>query len=168
MTKPDVVLVRLLELRRLTERRALEEQLARQEDCRRARREVDEAAAAVARRLADARAHERLQIEAFIGQAVPQGALLRFQEKIDAMLAFHQHLQTVERDATTALHARDTALAAACAKFRMRQRATAKLDLVVKQRSVRTARRQAALAEAGHEEPAGRGLARPAPTDGKA
>ena len=39
MTKRDVVLARLLELRRLTERRALEEQFARQADCLGAQRE---------------------------------------------------------------------------------------------------------------------------------
>jgi hypothetical protein len=168
MTKPDVVLARLLELRRLTERRALEEQFARQGDCHRAQRKVDEAAAAVARRLADARAHERQQIEAFIGQAVPQGVILRFQEKIDAMLAAHQQLRTVEQDAKTALQDRVTALAEARAKYQMRQRAAAKLDLVAKQRSVRTTRRRAALAEAGHEEHASRGLAWPASNGGKA
>jgi hypothetical protein len=168
MTKPDLALVRLLELRRLIERRALEEQLACQGDCRRAQREVDEAAAAVARHLADARAHERQQIEAFIGQAVSQGAIVRFQEKLDAMMAKHQQMRTVEQDAKTALRDRVAALAEARTKFQMRQRATAKLDLVAKQRSVRANRWRAALAETGHEEHASRGAAWPASDGSKA
>jgi hypothetical protein len=157
MTKPDVVLARLLLLRRLTERRALDEQFARHEDCRRAQREVDEAADTATRRLADARAHEQQQIGSLIGQAVSQSSMLRFQEKVDGMLADHQQMRTVEQNARTALGDSVAALADARAKFQMRQRATAKLDLVAKQRSVRTARRQAALAETGQEEHALRG-----------
>ena len=159
MTKHDVVLARLLELRRLIERRALEEQLVRQGDCHRAQREVDEAAGSAARCLADARAHEQQQIGAFIGKTVSHGSILRFQEKRDAMLAAHLQLRTLEQDARTTLESRSAALAEARAKFQMRRRATAKLDLIAKQLAVRTLHREAALAEAVHEEHAIRGPA---------
>jgi hypothetical protein len=159
MTKRDVVLARLLELRRLTERRALEEQFARQADCLRAQREVDEAADAAANCLDSARSHEQQQIGTLIGQTVSHSSIVRFQEKLDAMLAEHQHMRNVEQDARTTLENRSAALAEARAKFRMRQRATAKLDLIAKQLAVRALRRQAAFAEAGHEEHA---IGRPA------
>jgi hypothetical protein len=168
MTKRDVVLARLLELRRLTERRALEEQFARQADCLRAQREVDEAADAAANCLDSARSHEQQQIGTLIGQTVSYGSIVRFQEKLDAMLAEHQQMRNVERDARTTLENRSAALAEARAKFQMRQRATAKLDLIAKQLAVRASRRQAALAEAGHEEHAIRGPARPESDGGKA
>jgi hypothetical protein len=161
MTKPDVVLARLVELRRLTERRALEEQFARQADCHRAQRKVDEAADAAAGCLAHARSHEQQQIRAFIGQTVSHGSIVRFQENLDAMLAEHQQMRTVEQDARTTLENRVAALAEARAKLLMRQRAAAKLDLIAKQLAVRTLRRQAALAEAGQEEHAVQGQARP-------
>jgi hypothetical protein len=160
MTKRDVVLARLIELRRLTERRALEEQLARQGDCHRAQREVDEAASSAARCLADARAQEQQQIGAFIGKTVSLGLILRFQEKRDAMLAVYRQLRTLEQDARTTLENRSAALAEARAKFQMRRRATAKLDLIGTQLAVKALlREEAALAEAGHEEHAIRGPA---------
>jgi hypothetical protein len=168
MTKSDVVLARLLELRRLTERRALEEQFARQADCLRAQREVDEAADAAGRFLAGARAHEQQQIGTLIGQTVSHRSILRFQEKLDVMLAEHQRMRNVEQDARTTLENRSAALADARAKFQMRQRATAKLDLIAKQLAVTTSRRQAALAEAGHEEHAIQGPAHPESDGGKA
>jgi microcompartment protein CcmL/EutN len=167
MTKPDVVLARLLELRRLTERRALEEQLVRQADCHRAQREVDEAADAAAGCLAHARSHEQQQIRAFIGQTVSHGSIVRFQENLDSMLAEHQQMQSVEQEARTTLGNTVAALAEARAKLLMRQRATAKLDLIAKQLAVRALHRQAALAEAGHEEHAIRGPSRPDSDGGK-
>jgi hypothetical protein len=150
--KANVVLARLLELRRRGEQRALERLIAREGDCHNGQRRVDEAADAALRQMAKARAQERQEIESFRGEAVPQRAILRFYEKLDAMMLEHARLRVVEETACKALREHEEARAKAQRELRACQRATTKLDAAVKKQSIDTALRQAAFTEAADEE----------------
>jgi hypothetical protein len=150
--KVDTVLARLLELRRLGEQRALERLIAREGDCRKAQQEVEKTADAALRQMAEARARERKEIESFGGKAMSQRALLRFYAKLDTMMVEQARLRTVEEKARNALRDSLEARVDAQRDFRARQRATIKLDEVVKQQSISSAFRQSALTEAAAEE----------------
>jgi hypothetical protein len=150
--KANAVLARLLELRRRGEQRALERLIAREGDCRHAQQRVEEAADAALRQMAKARAQERQEIESLRGEVVPQRAILRFYEKLDAMMIEHARLRVVEETARKALHAVVEARGKAQEELRACQRATTKLDAAVKKQSFDTALRQAAFTEAADEE----------------
>ena len=150
--KAHAVLARLLELRRRGEQRALEVLIAREGDCRRARQKLETAADAAVRQMAQARAQERKEIESFAGEAVSQGAILRFYAKLDAMMVEQERLRSIEEAAREDLQGCTSAHADAQMQLRARQRATAKLDEVVRRQKINHALRQTALGEAAAEE----------------
>lgn len=151
--KTHAVLARLLELRRLAERRALEALIARDEDCRRAQQALEAAQAATRRQLATTHAQERKEIEAFRGEVVSQSAFGRFHAKLDTMMIEYARLRTLEETERKTLQEGLEARAHARQDFRARQRTTIKLDEIVKRQSMSTAYRQATLAEVAEEEP---------------
>jgi hypothetical protein len=150
--KADVMLSRLLALRRLSEKRALEMLVSRQGECRRAQRAVEEAASDATRHWLETATHERQQIEAFARQPVPAAAIRRFREQVDALVEEQKRLRAVGDTARKALQECQHALDEARASLRLRERAVAKLDHLAQQQSALSARREAADAEAADEE----------------
>ena len=150
--KAHAVLARLLELRRRGEQRALEALIAREGDCRRARQKLETAANASLRQMAQARAQERKEIESFGGEAVSQSAILRFYAKLDAMMEEQERLRSIEETARTDLQGCTSARTDAQMQLRTRQRATAKLDEVVRRQTISLTLHQTALGEAAAEE----------------
>jgi flagellar biosynthesis chaperone FliJ len=145
-------IARLLDLRRLRERSALDALTQCEGDCRRAEQQVEAARDAVARHLAHAREHEREKIRSLVGQAVSATDIARLQADLDAMAAETVRLRQVEQEAQTALHNAGLACDAARERFRLCQRAVTKLDRLAEQERRKAARLEAAYAEADLEE----------------
>jgi hypothetical protein len=145
-------LIRLLDLRRAKEKRALDALMRHDGDYRRAERRLEAARQAVARSKTQAQRRERAQIQALIGRPVSPAAMARLQADLDAVMVETEKLRDDERAAQAALDETERARDAAREHFRLCQRAAAKLDrLAAEQRQLET-RRQAALDEAELEE----------------
>ena len=80
-------IARLLDLRRLRERSALDALTQCEGDCRRAEQQVEAARNAVAHHLAEARTHEQGKRQALVGRAVSAAEIARLQADLDAMAA---------------------------------------------------------------------------------
>jgi len=145
-------IARLLALRRLRERSALDALTQCEGDCRRAEQQVEAARDAVARHLAQARAHEHGKIRSLVGRAVSAKEIARLQADLDAMAAQTVRLRQVEQEAQAALHKAGLARDAARERFRLCQRAVTKLDRLAEEERREAARREAAYAEADLEE----------------
>ena len=145
-------LTRLLDLRRLRERSALNALTQREGDCRRAEQQVDAARYAVAHHLAEARAHEQSKIRSLVGRAVSATEIARLQADLDAMAAETMRLRKVEQEAQTALHDTEQARDAARERHRLCQRAVIKLDRLAEQERRKAERLAEAYAEADLEE----------------
>lgn len=159
----EISLTRLLAVRQRSEQRALDVVTRSQQACRRAQSEIAEAAARVARQAAQARVEERSLVESVIGRPVSVAVLGRLQAGLDALTVAAKDLREAAAAAEARNNACEDALQAARGAHRLRQRATAKLDLMVKRWADVRTRREAALAEAveedraaGRRDPAGR------------
>jgi hypothetical protein len=145
-------IARLLDLRRLRERSALNALTQCEGDYRRAEQQVEAARNAIAHHLAQARAHEREKIRAFVGRAVSATEIGRLQADLDAMAAETVRLRQVEQEAQTALHNAELARDAARERLRLCQRAVTKLDRLAEEERRKAERLEAAYAEADLEE----------------
>ncbi|WOH65174.1 hypothetical protein [Bradyrhizobium sp. BWA-3-5] len=145
-------IARLLGLRRLRERSALNALTQCEGDCRRAEQQVEAARHAVAHHLEQARTHERDKRQALVGRAVSMTEIARLQAGLDAMAAETMRLRRVEEEAQAALHNAGLARDAARERYRLCQRAVTKLDGLAEQERRKAQRLEGAYAEADLEE----------------
>ena len=96
-------IARLLDLRRLRERSALNALTQCEGDCRRTEQQVETSRHATAHHLEQARAHERDQRQALVGRAVSMAEIGRLQAGLDTMAAETMRLRRVEEEARTAV-----------------------------------------------------------------
>jgi hypothetical protein len=150
--KDLAALTRLVDLRRLRERSALNELTKCEGDCRRAEQQVEAARHAIAHQLAQARAHEQAQRRAFVGRAVSSTEIGRLQAELDGMAAETLRLRVVEEEARKALHNAELAREAARERYRLCQRAVTKLDRLAEQERRKADRLAEAYAEADLDE----------------
>ena len=145
-------LARLVDLRRLRERSALNELTKCEGDCRRAEQQVEAARYAIVHQLAQTRAHEQAKRQALVGRAVSTTEIGRLQADLDGMAAETVRLRVVEEEARKALHNAELARDAARERYRLCQRAVTKLDRLAEQERRKADRLEAAYAEADLDE----------------
>jgi len=145
-------IARLLDLRRLRERSALNALTQCEGDCRRAEQQVEASRHAVAHHLEQARVHEREKRQALVGRAVSMAEIARLQGDLDAMAAEAMRLRQVQEGAKAALHDAELARDAARERYRVCQRAVTKLDGLAEQERRKAERLEGAYAEADLEE----------------
>jgi type III secretion protein O len=145
-------IARLLDLRRLRERSALNALTQCEGDCRRAEQQVEASRHAVAHQLEQARVHERDKRQALVGRAVSMAEIARLQGDLDAMAAEAMRLRQVQEGAKAALHDAELARDAARERYRVCQRAVTKLDGLAEQERRKAERLEGAYAEADLEE----------------
>jgi type III secretion protein O len=145
-------IARLLDLRRLRERSALNALTQCEGDCRRAEQQVEASRHAVAHHLEQARTHEREKRQALVGRAVSMAEIARLQGDLDAMAAEAMRLRQVQEGAKAALHDAELARDAARERYRVCQRAVTKLDGLAEQERRKAERLEGAYAEADLEE----------------
>jgi flagellar biosynthesis chaperone FliJ len=145
-------LARLVDLRRLRERTALNELTKCEGDCRRAEHQVEAARYAIAHQLAQAHAHERDKRRAFVGRAVSMTEITRLQADLDAMAAETMRLRRIEEEAKAALHNAELTRDAARERYRLCQRAVTKLERLAEQERRKADRLAEAYAEADLDE----------------
>ena len=145
-------IARLLDLRRLRERSALNALTQCEGDCRRAEQQIEAARNAVAHHLAQAHTHEQDKRRALVGRAVSMTEITRLQADLDAMAAETVRLRRVEEAAQSALHNAEQARDAARERYRLCQRAVIKLDRLAEQERRKADRLAEAYAEADLEE----------------
>jgi hypothetical protein len=145
-------LQRLLVLRRRAEVRALDAVTRAEQACRRAERDVEAAAVAITQQGAHARARELAMIGALLGQPVGSDVLATVQAGLDTLGRTTGQLRESQATLKAGLAERIEALGRAREDYRLRQRATSKLDLTVQRQAAEIARREAALAEALEED----------------
>jgi type III secretion protein O len=145
-------LARLLDLRRLRERSALNALTQCEGDCRRAEQQMEASRHAVAHHLEQARTQERDKRQALVGRAVSMTEIARLQGDLDAMAAEAMRLRQVEEGAKAALHDAELARDAARERYRLCQRAVTKLDGLAEQERRKAERLEGAYAEADLEE----------------
>ena len=148
-------LQRLLALRRRAEARALDAVTRAEAACRRAEQELEAATSAITRQRAHARAREQAMIEAMLGKPVASNVLAMVQAGLDTLDRTAGELQETQASISAGLAERTIALDRAREHYRLRQRATSKLDLTVQRQVGEIARRDAALAESLEEDLAG-------------
>ncbi len=144
------VLPRLLALRRLNEKKALDELIRCQAASRRCEEQAREASAVVRQHVAASQLRERQLLGSVAGQAVSLFEIIDLQAQIEIMGIDADRLRDAERDRWNAYHESVEALAGARAIYRQRQVATVKIELLVEQETKRGSRAFAALVE---EEP---------------
>jgi hypothetical protein len=149
---PVVALTRLVGLRRLRERTALNELTKCEGDCRRGEQQVEAARYAIAHQLAEARTHEQAKRKALFGRAVSTTEIGRLQADLDGMAAETVRLRIAEEEARKALHNAELARDAARERFRLCQRAVIKLDRLAEQERRKADRLADAYAEADLDE----------------
>jgi hypothetical protein len=145
-------IARLLDLRRLRERSALNVLTQCEGDCRRAEQQIEASRKAIAHHLAQARTHEQDKRRALVGRAVSMTEITRLQADLDAMAAMTMRLRQVEEESQTALHNAGLARDAARERYRLCQRAVTKLDGLAEQERRKAERLEGAYAEADLEE----------------
>jgi type III secretion protein O len=145
-------IARLLDLRRLRERSALNALTQCEGDCRRAEQQVEASRHAVAHHLEQARTQEREKRQALVGRAVSMAEIARLQGDLDAMAAEAMRLRQVQEGAKAALHDAELARDAARERYRVCQRAVTKLDGLAEQERRKAERLEGAYAEADLEE----------------
>jgi len=145
-------IARLLDLRRLRERSALNALTQCEGDCRRAEQQVEASRHAVAHHLEQARTHERDKRQALVGRAVSMAEIAGLQAGLDAMAAETMRLRRVEAEAQAALRDAGLARDAARERYRLCQRAVTKLDGLAEQERRKAERLEGAYAEADLEE----------------
>jgi type III secretion protein O len=145
-------IARLLDLRRLRERSALNALTQCEGDCRRAEQQVEASRHAIAHHLELARAHERDKRQALVGRAVSMAEIGRLQAGLDAMSAETVRLRRVEEEARTAVQNAEQARDAARERYRLCQKAVTKLDGLAEQERRKAERLEGAYAEADLEE----------------
>ncbi len=145
-------LTRLVGLRRLRERSALNELTKCEGDCRRGEQQVEEARYAVAHQLAQARSQEQAKRHALVGRAVSAAEIGRLQADLDDMAAQTVRLRVAEEEARKALHNAELVRDAARERYRLCQRAVTKLDRLAEQERRKADRLAEAYAEADLDE----------------
>jgi len=145
-------ITRLLDLRRLRERSALNALTQCEGDCRRAEQQVEATRSAIAHHLEQARTHERDKRQSLVGRAVSMAEIARLQAGLDAMEAETMRLRRVEEEAQAALHNAGLARDAARERYRLCQRAVTKLDGLAEQERRKAERLESAYAEADLDE----------------
>jgi len=149
---PAIAIARLLDLRRLRERSALNALTQCEGDCRRAEQKVEAARNAIAHHLAKARAHELDRRRELVGKAVSATEISALQADLDALAAETVWLRKVEQEAQTALHNTEQARDAARERLRLCQKAVTKLDRLAEEERRKAERLEGAYAEADLEE----------------
>jgi flagellar biosynthesis chaperone FliJ len=145
-------IARLLDLRRMRERSALNALTQCEGDCRRAEQQVEAARNAVGRHLEQARTHEHDKRRALVGRAVSMVEITRLQGDLDAMAAMTMQLRQIEQESRAALQNAEQARDAARERYRLCQRAVTKLDGLAEQERRKAERLEGAYAEADLEE----------------
>jgi hypothetical protein len=145
-------IARLLDLRRLRERSALNALTQCEGDCRRAEQQIEAARNAIAHHLAQARTHEQDKRRALVGRAVSMTEITRLQADLDGMAAETMRLRRVEEEAHAALRDAGLARDAARERYRLCQRAVTKLYGLAEQERRKAERLEGAYAEADLEE----------------
>jgi len=143
---------RLLDLRRLRERTALNELTQCEGHVRRAEQQVEMARHAIAHHQEEARARERSQRMALVGRAVSTAEISRLQGELDAMAAETVRLRVAEAEAKKSVQDAEQARDAAREAYRLRQRAVTKLDGLAEQERRKAERLETAYAESDLEE----------------
>lgn len=149
---PVAALERLVGLRRVREKTALNELTRCEGDCRRAEQQVEAARHAIAHQLLQARAHEQDKRQALVGRAVSTAEIAGLQADLDAMAAETVRLRVVEEEARKALQDAEQTRDAARERYRLCQRAVTKLDRLAEQERRKAERLEEAYAEADLEE----------------
>lgn len=145
-------IARLLDLRRLRERSALNALTQCEGDCRRAEQQVEASRHAIAHHLAQARTHEQDKRRALVGRAVSMTEITRLQADLDGMAAETMRLRRVEEEARIALQNAEQARDSARERYRLCQKAVTKLDGLAEQERRKAERLEGAYAEADLEE----------------
>jgi flagellar biosynthesis chaperone FliJ len=145
-------IARLLDLRRLRERSALNALTQCEGDCRRAEQQVEASRHAIAHHLAQARTHEQDKRRALVGRAVSMAEITSLQADLDAMAAETMRLRRVEEEARIALQNAEQARDSARERYRLCQKAVTKLDGLAEQERRKAERLEGAYAEADLEE----------------
>jgi len=145
-------IARLLDLRRLRERSALNALTQCEGDCRRAEQQLEASRNAVAHHLKQAVTHEQDKRRALVGRAVSMAEITCLQADLDAVAAETIRLRQVEEEAQSALHNAEQARDAARERYRLCQRAVTKLDGLAEQERRKAERLEGAYAEADLEE----------------
>lgn len=145
-------IARLLDLRRLRERSALNALTQCEGDCRRCEQQVEASRHAIWHHQERARLHEQDQRRALVGRAVSMAEITRLQGDLDAMAAETTRLRRVEEDARTALQNAEQARDAARERYRLCQKSVTKLDGLAEQERRKAERLEGAYAEADLEE----------------
>jgi len=145
-------IARLLDLRRLRERSALNALTQCEGDCRRAEQQLEASRNAVVHHLEQTRTHEHDKRRALVGRAVSMAEITRLQADLDAMAAETMRLRQVEEEAQSALHNAEQAREAARERYRLCQRAVTKLDGLAEQERRKAERLEGAYAEADLDE----------------
>jgi hypothetical protein len=148
----DVALERLADLRRVREQRALEALVVQAGLLRQAEQQAEAAEHAAQRHVDAARARERELTCTLAGRTVSYAAIIRIQIELDRAALETARLRAAAVRAQANLLNQQDARAEASAKFRLRQRAAAKLALVCEQESARRSRWEVALNEAEDED----------------
>ena len=149
---PARAIARLLDLRRMRERSALNSLTQCEGECRRAEQQLEASRNAVAHHLKQARTHEHDKRRALVGRAVSMAEITRLQADFDAVSAETIRLRQVEEEAQSALHNAEQARDAARERYRLCQRAVTKLDGLAEQERRKAERLEGAYAEADLEE----------------
>ncbi len=145
-------IARLLDLRRLRERSALNALTLCEGECRRAEQQVEASRDAIVHHLAQARTHEQDKRRALVGRAVSMTEITRLQADLDGIAAETMRLRRVEEEAHAALRDAGLARDAARERYRLCQRAVTKLDGLAEQERRKAERLEGAYAEADLEE----------------
>ncbi len=145
-------IARLLDLRRLRERSALNALTQCEGDCRRAEQQVEASRRAIALHVEQARTHEQEKRRMLVGRAVSMAEITRLQGELDSMATETMRLRRVEEEARTALQDAEQARDAARERYRLCQKAVTKLDGMAEQERRKAERLESAYAEADLEE----------------
>jgi len=148
----DVALQRLADLRRVREQHALEALLVQAALLRQAEQQAEAAEHAAQRHVEAARAREHELRSSLVGRAVSYATILRVQIELDRATLETVRLRAAAMRAQATVVNQQNAHAEASAKFRLRQRAAAKLALVCEQESARRSRWDVAVNEAEDED----------------
>ena len=145
-------LKQLAELRQHREKRALDLVIAENERCRLAEQRVVAAAAAAAKHVAAAKQRERRLLDSLVGHIVGQSAVVTMQLRIDRLALETAHLMSDVSRAEAELEKQRKVYAAAQEDFRVHQKASAKLTLLLKQQDKQQLFRDMTLAEVEDED----------------
>jgi hypothetical protein len=150
--KRDLMLGRLLEMRRRSEQRAGDVLVRRNGARRQIEAQAMDAGRRVSMHMAQARDRERDMLDKLLGRPVALSTIDRFLAGVESLQQETKRLRANENTAKAALHRATAEHEAARADYHRRRRATAKLESIVQQHDATVRRRDLALGELAEED----------------